>query len=63
MKFSTTLLAVLAATVAAIRTGASAGTVNSSVVRLEGVRLIPVAVVNDGVRIMVLATVPVCNRI
>ena len=63
MKFSTTLLAVLAATVAAIRTGASAGTVNSSVVGFEGVRGTPAAVANDGVKRMVLATVPVCNRI
>ena len=54
----------LAATVAAINTGASAGTVNLRLVGLEGVRLTaPAAVSNVGVKVMVLATVPVCNRI
>jgi len=56
-------LELLEVSVTPIRTGASAGTVNCRVFGLEGVRGTPEAVVNEGVRIMVLATVPVCNRI
>ena len=63
MKFRTTLLVPLLATVAETNTGASAGTVNCSVGGFEGVRLTPPAVSNEGVSRMVLATVPVCIRI
>jgi len=60
--FSVKLLVLVEATVPAIKTGASEGTVNCSVVGLVGVSgTPPVAVVNDGVNVMVLATVPVCS--
>ena len=55
--------AVVAVTVALIKTGAWLGTVNWRVVGFEGVRLTPAAVVKDGVRMMVAATVPVCSAI
>lgn len=64
MKLITTLFELLPDSTAAIKTGAWAGTENWSVVGFAGVKdTPPAAVSNVGVKMMVLATVPVCNRI
>ena len=61
---TTTLLLVELATWPAISVGAAAGTVKLNVVGWLGVRSTPpAAVAKEGVTVMVVATVPVCNWI
>src|SRR5579863_7035227 len=64
VKVSTKLLAAELVTWPAINVGADAGTVKLNVVGWLGVRFTPPAwVVNEGVKVIVVATVPVCSWI